>query len=232
MRELSDILATISADPRLAEIYDQAHSGDNAHGVAHTLRVTLTALSLSEGELPTDEVIAAGLLHDLIDIPKNAPDRALASERSAERARAMLETAGFAPASASRIADAIRDHSYSRGACPQDYLAQILQDADRLDALGAIGIFRAVSVGDKMGSAYYDPADPWAFRRELDEPRYIIDHFFVKLLRLPERMNTVRGRAEALARARFMELFLDQFGAELGVVRASASMTREPALVD
>jgi uncharacterized protein len=213
----------VEDDPRLVEICrrleaagDTAH-GDTAHDGAHTLRVTLTALDLAGGRLPRSEVIAACLLHDVVNVPKNSPDRAAAGQLSAQQARKILAEAGYEAVAVDRIAAAIHDHGFSSGAKPTDFLAQVLQDADRIDALGAVGIFRAVSIGERMGSAFYDVDDPWAFDRHPDERAYVIDHFFTKLLRLPSQMNTERGKAEARERAEFLALFLDQLGRELRI---------------
>jgi uncharacterized protein len=123
---------------------------------------------------------------------------------------------GLPPAAGARIAAAIRDHGFSRGAVPEGPLGDALQDADRLEALGAIGLLRCVSTGVRMGGAWFDPDDPWARGRTLDESRYSVDHFFTKLLGLPETMRTGAGRAEAVRRAGFLRAFLGALGDELG----------------
>jgi uncharacterized protein len=91
----------------------------------------------------------------------------------------------------------------------------VFQDADRLDALGAIGVLRLATSGCLMGSAYYDADDPFAERRELNESRFCLDHAYEKLIRLPSHMNTQAGRAEADRRAAFLQRFLDQLATEL-----------------
>ena len=128
-----------------------------------------------------------------------------------------LEAAGFDSPARSRIHDAIRDHSFSRGAVPTGPLGRALQDADRLEALGAIGVFRNISTGARMGSAYFDAEDPWARSRPLDDKAYSVDHFFVKLLRLPATMTTDAGRDEATRRARVIIGLVDALAEELGV---------------
>lgn len=90
-----------------------------------------------------------------------------------------------------------------------------MQDADRLDALGAVGIFRTASCGVTMGASYYHPEDPFAENRELDDKSYTIDHFYRKLLKLPDQMNTAAARAEAHRRAEFMRQFLAEFKQEI-----------------
>ena len=111
---------------------------------------------------------------------------------------------------------AIRDHSYRRGAAPESALGRALQDADRLDALGAIGIFRTLACGARMGAELYDPDDPWARHRELDDRRFTLDHFFTKLLDLPDTMNTAAARREGRARVEEMRCFLAHLGQEIG----------------
>ena len=113
------------------------------------------------------------------------------------------------------MADAVRDHSFSRGAVPRGPLGEALQDADRLEALGAIGLLRCVSTGVRMGGAWFDGDDPWAAGRPLDDTRYSVDHFFTKLLGLAATMRTEAGRAEARHRAAFLEAFLAQLAHEL-----------------
>ena len=139
---------------------------------------------------------------------------------SAREARRLLPEHGFGPASVERIAEAIEDHSYSRGATPRSALGRALQDADRLEALGALGVFRTISCGTRMGARYFDPADPWANARDLDDRRQTVDHFFAKLLLLADTLHTERGRLEAKRRAAFMEAFLDQLADELGRPRS------------
>ena len=95
-----------------------------------------------------------------------------------------------------------------------------LQDADRLEALGSIGIMRCYSTGVRMGTKYFDPEDPWAKGRELDDSAFSLDHFFTKLFRLPETMNTLAGREEAGLRLRPMQAFMDSLERELGEMRA------------
>lgn len=191
---------------------------DPGHDLAHALRVAREAarIGLTVGADPR-EAVAAALLHDVVNLPKNHPDRARASALSAARAEAMLPGFGFDAEATGRICRAIRDHSFSRGATPEEPLARALQDADRLEALGAIGLFRCISTGVRMGARYFDSADPFAAGRELDDLAYSVDHFYKKLLRLPATFLTDAGREEARKRAAFLEVTLAQLGDELGV---------------
>ena len=131
----------------------------------------------------------------------------------------MLPRFGFAPAEIDAIADAIRDHSYSRGARPVGVLGCALQDADRLEAVGVIGTFRTISTGARMGADYFDGDDPWARRRALDDKLHSVDHFYVKLFGLAKPMNTAAGRAEAERRTERMRALLAWLGDEIGDLR-------------
>lgn len=215
------IEASIAGDRNLTALLALARErmgSDPGHDLAHCLRVALWAVRLGEPlGVATAEAIAAALLHDIVNVPKDHPDRARASELSADLARAELPRLGFDAAQVERIAGAIRDHSFSRGATPETPLGEALQDADRLEALGVIGVFRCISTGVLMGARYFHPDDPWARERELDDKAYSVDHFAVKLLKLPETMRTEAGRAEAERRAAFLRHTLAELGHELGV---------------
>lgn len=219
MTSAHELQAFIAADPALAALLAEARErddGDLTHDTAHLLRVALATLRLGAHAIDPREAVAAALLHDAVNLPKDSPERHLASERSADFARARLAALGFGEAAIERIADAVRDHSFSRGAVPQSPLGAALQDADRLEALGAIGLLRCVSTGVRMGSAWFEPADPWAKQRPLDDQSFSVDHFAAKLLKLPATMRTEAGRAEAAQRAAFLWAFLVQLGHELG----------------
>lgn len=220
------LLAHIAADSALAALLEECRArddGDLTHDTSHALRVALGTLRLGGSEVDAREAIAAALLHDAVNLPKDSPERQLASERSAEAARARMPELGFAPEAVARIADAVRDHSWSRGATPATALGRALQDADRLEALGAIGLLRCVSTGVRMGGQWFDADDPWAEHRPLDDTTYSVDHFFAKLLALPDTMRTEAGRTEAVRRAEYLLGFLEQLGAELGQPLANRS---------
>ncbi len=216
-----ELLALIACDPVLTAAMDAARAAledDPGHDLGHALRVALWTLRIGGPALCPQEAILAALLHDIVNVPKDdSARRVSASTLCAEEARRILTGLGVEPPRVGRVAAAIRDHSFSRGATPTEPLACALQDADRLEALGAIGIMRCLSTGARMGAGYFHPEDPWASGRDLDDRAWSVDHFFRKLLRLPETMCTARGRAEAARRADHMRAFLAQLGVELGV---------------
>ena len=91
----------------------------------------------------------------------------------------------------------------------------MVQDADRMDALGAIGVARCFSVGGQFGLPLFNPDDPFCERREPDESAWTIDHFYTKLFRLPDTMQTDAGREEAQRRVAVMHGYLEQLRQEI-----------------
>lgn len=182
---------------------------DPAHDNAHLDRVWATAQTLlrDHPEADADIVHAACLWHDCVNLPKNHPQRAQASRMAADHAVAALRLQGFAPDKLPAVAHAIAAHSFSAGIAPQTIEAQIVQDADRLDALGAVGIARMFSVGGQLGRALVHPTDPLAQQRPLDDAAYTLDHIAVKLATLPASMQTAAGRRLAETRMAWIRAF-------------------------
>jgi uncharacterized protein len=194
----------------------QAADADAAHDRAHVDRVVTTARRLAEDEqAQMDVVVPAAWLHDCVVLPKDAPDRSQASRRAAEAAREFLESEGYPEQWIADIEHAIAAHSYSGDIEPETTEAKVVQDADRLDALGAIGIARCFTVGGALDQSLYDPEDPFCDDRAPDDDTSTLDHFYAKLLRLPATMQTEAGRAEAKKRASFLQTYLDQLREEL-----------------
>jgi uncharacterized protein len=135
---------------------------------------------------------------------------------SAERARVAVAPLGWKQDRVDRLAHAIEAHSFSAAVPPETLEARILCDADRLDAVGAIGIARCFYVGGRMGSALYDPADLDASHRPVDDRRFAYDHFAAKLFRLGAGFLTQAGRTMAAERIATMERFVTAFRAEAG----------------
>ncbi len=202
---------------RFSEFLDsQAADADAAHDRAHVERVVTTARRLARAEdAQMDVVVPAAWLHDCVVVPKDAPDRAQASRRAAEAARAFLKSEGYPEQWIPDIEHAIAAHSYSGDVAPETTEAEVVQDADRLDALGAVGIARCFTVGGALDQLLYNPDDPFCDDRTPDDGTYTLDHFYAKLLRLPDTMQTEAGRAEAEQRAAFLREYLDQLRDEI-----------------
>lgn len=194
------------------------NGGDASHDVAHFRRVWHSAQQIASGQsVDLSVVLFASYFHDLVSLPKNHPDRARSSVLSAERTRQILarDFPLFPSARHAAVAHAIEAHSFSARIAPQTLEAKIVQDADRLEALGAIGLARVFAVSGAMNAALFDADDPFAEHRALDDKAYALDHFQTKLLRLPETMQTAKGREMAQHNADFLVHFMAKLSAEL-----------------
>ena len=106
------------------------------------------------------------------------------------------------------VSDAIRDHSFSRGKTPNTIEGKILQDADRLDAIGAIGIARVFAVSGSEKRPFYSKDDPFCKNHIPDDSIWALDHFYKKLLKIESLMNTKSGKSEAKKRTKVLKGFL------------------------
>jgi uncharacterized protein len=184
--------------------------------MAHLARVVACAarLAIIEGANP-DIVMPAAWLHDCVHVPITSPDRPRASVMAGDMATAFLARIGYPAALMPAIHHAISAHSFSARIAPETVEARVVQDADRLDALGAIGIARCLMLGGHIGRRLYDVDDPFAERRAPSDRISSIDHFYTKLLTLAATMQTAAGRDEAERRTAFMREYLDQLRREL-----------------
>lgn len=195
----------------------QAMSGDPAHDISHVSRVVQNALRLTEAEGGDLAVtIPAAWLHDCVTVAKDSPLRKQASSLAADEAVRFLKSIDYPAGLLPAIAHAIEAHSFSANIPAETIEARIVQDADRLEAIGAIGIARCFLTGGSMGTPLYEPSDPFANNRELDDKRFTLDHFYVKLFKLADTMQTDAGRAEAIRRTEYMREFLQRLGEEIG----------------
>ena len=184
---------------------------DGSHDVAHLHRVWKNCRQISQDEGGDQQILcAAVLLHDCVAVEKNSPQRHLASRMAAEKASIALATLGWSDENINKTAHAIEAHSFSAAIPPQTLEAKILQDADRLDAIGMIGVARCFYIGGRMRSALYDAADPLAQQRQYDDKRFTLDHFETKLFKLQEGFQTAAGRRMAALRTERMRRFLSE----------------------
>ncbi|AFP85392.1 putative HD superfamily hydrolase [secondary endosymbiont of Heteropsylla cubana] len=192
--------------------------GDKAHDIAHFNRVWKTAYKIMQfTDADEKTVLTACYFHDIVNLPKNHPDRHLASRRAAIRARKIL--AEHFPSFPAKLYDgvthAIEAHSFSAGIDPKTLEAKIVQDADRLESLGAIGLARLFHVGGQLGRSLFHIEDPLAQHRYLDDLNYTFDHFQTKLLTLPNRMQTEKGKKMAHHNINYLITFMSKLCAEL-----------------
>jgi len=189
---------------------------DGAHDLNHVERVWRNAQALLVHYPQADAlvVLAACYLHDLVNVPKDDPRRSSASRLSAELARERLAALGFPADKLAAVAHAIEAHSFSAGVPATTLEARIVQDADRLDGLGAVGLARMFYIAGRMGSALAHGSDPLALDRQLDDKSYSLDHIEAKLARLPGMMQTDAGRRLAETRLATLTAFRTAFAAE------------------
>lgn len=210
-------------DLNLLQQFVEEKLGDDTtgHDLNHIKRVENLALSLADQEgMTTTEIItirAAVLLHDVID-EKLVDDIATAKEG----VWTILQKSGASEHELAVIRDTIENMSYSKNLKEKYELTKvgkIVQDADRLDAIGAIGIARTFYYGGSKGHAMYDDTEPFD-PDTMDEAAYrtsenVVNHFYEKLLRLEHLMNTQTGKRLARERTAFMQTFLDQLDLEI-----------------
>ncbi len=188
-----------------------ARHPDPSHDILHVDRVVALAkwLCVQEGGDPAVAVPAA-YLHDCVVVPKDDPRRAQASRLSGERAVELLRGWGYAEDRLEAVRHAVESHSFSAALEARSLEARIVQDADRLDAMGAIGIMRCAAYSGLARRPFYAAEDPFAETRGLDDQRFTLDHFYVKLLKLAERLQTPSAKSEGLRRHQALEAWLSE----------------------
>ena len=201
---------------RCFEFVDKTAPAEAAHDISHIKRVVKTALYLTDIEKAKVEItLPAACLHDCVAVPKDSPLRAQGSRLAAEAGVEFLGQIGYPADLLPEITHAIEAHSFSANIPCRTLEAKVVQDADRMDALGAIGIARCLVVGGQFGSAIFNPDDPFCETREPDDKAYAVYHFYAKLFKLPDTMQTEAGKAEAQRRVNLMQDFLDQLRQEI-----------------
>lgn len=198
---------------------DEHHDDDDAaHDISHFRRVWATAQQLAaEEEVEPRVLLCACYFHDIVSLPKNHPQRSRSSQLAAQKTLEILrkDFPDFPVALYEAVAHAIEAHSHSANITPLTLEAKIVQDADRLESLGAIGLARVFAVAGRLNVSLFDPDDPFADARALNDQRFALDHFQNKLLRLPHTMQTEQGKALALHNARYLVQFMAKISAEL-----------------
>jgi len=217
--------------PRHSRLWERVEAampaGEVAHDQQHVRRVYGWCIRLSpEAGADADLAGAAGLVHDLVRVPKHLAARPLGGELSAHAARGLLPDAGYSTSEVATIVDAVATHSWSRGLSPRSPEGMVLQDADRLDAIGVIGVLRNAAVACAMAAAepivdgrpraFFHPTDPLGESgRSLEDRTWALDHWPQKLLKLRDGMHCPSARKEATRRHDWMLRTLEELALEL-----------------
>ncbi|WP_229612380.1 HD domain-containing protein [Vibrio parahaemolyticus] len=198
-------------EPLFLEFMQQEMQVDAAHDIEHVKRVVKTAKQLCDEEnADIAIVLPAAYLHDCFTYPKDHPNRKQSSAIAAKKAIAYLESIQYPQHYHDAIAHAIEAHSFSANIRPNTLEAQIVQDADRLDALGAIGVTRCIQVSTHFNAQLYNDNDMFAKERELNDKQFTVDHFQTKLFKIVDTMKTESAKLEANKRKAFMQTYLKQ----------------------
>jgi len=203
-------------EPAFAAFIQAEMQTDLAHDYQHVLRVVKNASKLCQQEGAIEAVVLpAAWLHDCLSLPKDHPQRAQASQLAADKAISFLTSIQYPAEHYQAIHHAICCHSYSANITPTTLEAKIVQDADRLDALGAIGIARCLQVSSQLKRPLYAPDDPFCNIREIDDKTFTLDHFYQKLLKIKNTMHCQSAKKEADKRSEYMQGFLEQLQSEI-----------------
>lgn len=197
--------------------------GDGSHDLGHFQRVWMISKQIADEEairnnkIQIDQhvLVAAAYLHDLVNKRKDDPAAKSSSMLSAKMAAAILKKMGFPEEKIEAVKHAIHAHSFSANVLPQTLEAKIIQDADRMEALGALGIARTFYVSGLLGTQQFDEKDPLGEHRVLDDKKFALDHFFTKLLKLQDTMQTDAGKRIAKERSNFLVDFTMRLTSEL-----------------
>jgi uncharacterized protein len=196
----------------VGKLYEEA---DPAHDFTHILRVCKNARHIGEQEGADMQVLLlSALLHDAGSGSKSAKGSA-SRIRGLKTAEDFLINKGIPAEVREKVLYAVEVHSFSKGIRPDTLEARILQDADRLDALGAIGIARVFLTGGSLKRELYNSEDPFCKAREPDDKRWNLDHFYSKLLKLESGMHTETARALARQRSKVMRRYLLELQKEI-----------------
>ena len=189
---------------------------DPAHDFEHIMRVYKNAEKICKTEESNKKlVLISVLLHDIIKKSETDKRTKSSSALSASKSIKILEKLKFSDNDISIVSEAIRNHSFTKNKISKSIEGRILQDADRLDAIGAIGIARVFSVSGAKNRQFYEPSDPFSKNRKMNDKKWALDHFFKKLLLLENVMNTKTGKIEAKKRTIVLKNYLDSLKKEI-----------------
>lgn len=223
-RSIKDLTQVVNGKPlsQWADIfihymYSIDHEFDPGHRIDHVARVAKTAIEFAHREGADMAIIVpAVILHDTFPVGKFTKERSKASALSADRSIQLLSDWGYPREYDAAIRHVIIAHSFSAGVTPESLEAKIVQDADRLDAIGAIGIARTMAVGFRHGNPLYHAEEPFPVTREPNDNTNILDHFYVKLFSLTRSLHTLAAQEEGARRIHVMETYLQSLANEIG----------------
>lgn len=216
-RRQSEIMNKQLRDNLISYAKDTINSHDPSHDLNHALRVLSLAENISRKEkTDMDVVVPAALFHDVVCYPKDDLKSACSAGESAELAKTILSGIDDYPKEKiDKVADAIKKCSFSKGIIPESLEGKILQDADGLEATGAISIMRTFASTGSMKRPFYNAEDPFCKKRQPDALKYALDLFYTRLLVVEKRMHTKTAGAIAKRRTQFLRKFLSEFKSEL-----------------
>lgn len=198
-----------------AERYMREHHF-SGHDFAHVMRVRRLCKIIGKKENADMLVLeAAALLHDLGREAERKDFAVNHANKSVEIADKILQKVRFPSEKTTQVLYAIKVHRFTQHIFPKTIEAKILQDADRIDISGASGIAMTFAYSGAHGIELYNYKDPFAENRSFDDKQYSIDHFYTKLLKLPEAIHTETGRKIAEKRSKFLSRFLKQLRSEI-----------------
>ncbi len=191
---------------------------DPSHDILHVQRVVSLAKLLAKKESANlNVVVPAAYLHDCVYISKSDNRRQQASRLSADKAIELLQEWKYPSEFLASIHHAVAAHSFSANIPVESLEAKIVQDADRLDAMGAIGIFRCFAFSGLAKRPLYSSEDPFCNVRMPNDNTNTLDHFFVKLLKLQEKLNTSSAKIEGAKRLDSMKQYLSSLEDEIKI---------------
>jgi len=189
---------------------------DPSHDFEHIMRVYKNAEKICNTENVNKKlVLISVLLHDIVKKPQSRKSSKSSADLSAEKSLEILKKLKMPKLEINIITEAIRNHSFTKKKISKTIEGRILQDADRLDAIGAIGIARAFCVSGVKNRPFYNPNEPLAKKRILNDKKWTLDHFFKKLLLLEKQMNTKSAKIEARKRTIVLKKFIDDLKLEI-----------------
>jgi uncharacterized protein len=205
-------------DNTILFVKQQLENAEGGHDWFHIERVYKNALLIAQDEACDLEVVKLGaLLHDIADSKFHNGDETIGPKT----ARTFLESENVAEETIQHVVNIIENISFKGGNFEKKFTSkelEIVQDADRLDAIGAIGIARCFNYGGFKNRALYNPNIAPKMNMSKEEYKLnnspTINHFYEKLLLLKDKMNTETGKKIALERHKYMENFLSQFYSE------------------